>query len=131
MVLNRFASWVNWHSFTSDCKLGALTLNEGGEEALTEASNQPTGNPTFHILHLLLLEWIMPPLPQKNKDSKKRLGVHATNQEKQYSFSGKPLEVPIESSNDPIEEASCSLSPRTKNKLQIRRRTYRNLRYNV
>ena len=28
MVVNRFASWVNWHSFTSDCKLGALTLND-------------------------------------------------------------------------------------------------------
>lgn len=60
----------------------------------------------------------MPPLPvlanKKIQYNKKRLGVHATNQllkEKQYSFSGKPLEVPIESSNDPIGEASCSLSP--------------------
>ena len=48
MVVNRFASW---HSFTSDCKLGALKWQE------SNGSIQSTGNPTFLILHLLLLEW--------------------------------------------------------------------------
>lgn len=85
----------------------------GGEEALTEASNQPGIPPfRFYICYCWSGEWIYYLCQQTNTKNKKRLGVHATNQLlKEKQELPRQTTRTIESSNDPIGEASCSLSP--------------------
>jgi len=108
----------------------------GGEEALTEASNQPGIPPfRFYICYCWSGEWIYYLCQQTNTKNKKRLGVHATNQllkEKQELPRQTTRSYPSSRAMIQLEKQAALCHPislGTKNKLK-RRRTYRNLRYN-